>query len=154
ILDPQATANPFYAMVPPSLIYPLVILATLAAIIASQALISGSYSLTRQAVQLGFFPRVTIVHTSGEAEGQIYVPEINTALGVACVWLVLSFKESNALAAAYGIAVTGTMAITSIVYFVVLTRTWHWPLWRAAPLVGLFLVFDLAFFGANVLKFF
>ncbi len=102
----------------------------------------------------GSFPRVTIVHTSGEAEGQIYVPEINTALAVACVGLVLGFKESSALAAAYGIAVTGTMAITSIVYFVVLRRTWNWPLWRALPLVAVFLSFDLPFFGANALKFF
>jgi KUP system potassium uptake protein len=152
--NPAAGANPFYAMVPPGLIYPMVILATMATIIASQALISGAFSLTRQAIQLGFFPRVTIIHTSGEAEGQIYIPEINAALLVACVWLVLSFKESSALAAAYGIAVTGTMSITSVIYFQVLTRAWHWPRWRAIPLVGLFLVFDLAFFGANLMKFF
>jgi KUP system potassium uptake protein len=151
--DPAAGANPFYAMVPPSLIYPMVALSTMATIIASQALISGAFSLTRQAIQLGFFPRVTIVHTSGEAEGQIYIPEINSALMVACVWLVISFKESTALAAAYGIAVTGTMAITSIIYYLVLTHTWHWPRWKAMPLVGMFLVFDLAFFGANAMKF-
>jgi KUP system potassium uptake protein len=149
-----ADGNPFFATVPPSLIYPMVLLATLATIIASQALISGAFSLTHQAVQLGFFPRVTIVHTSGESEGQIFVPEVNSALAVACVGLVLGFKESSALAAAYGIAVTGTMAITSIVYFVVLRRTWHWPLWRALPLVAVFLSFDLPFFGANALKFF
>jgi KUP system potassium uptake protein len=154
IANPAISGNPFFAMVPSALVYPLVILSTMATIIASQALISGSYSLTRQAIQLGFFPRVTIVHTSGHAEGQIYIPEINTALAVACIWLVLSFKESSALAAAYGIAVTGTMGITSIIYFVVLTRTWNWPLWRAIPLVGLFLLFDLSFFGANILKFF
>jgi KUP system potassium uptake protein len=146
--------NPFFSLVPAALIYPMVLLATVATIIASQALISGAFSLTRQAVQLGFFPRVTIVHTSGESEGQIYVPEVNTALAVACVGLVLGFKESSALAAAYGIAVTGTMAITSIVYFVVLRRTWHWPLWRALPLVAVFLSFDLPFFAANALKFF
>jgi KUP system potassium uptake protein len=152
---PKATGeNPFFALVPANLIYPMVFLATVATIIASQALISGAFSLTRQAVQLGFFPRVTIVHTSGESEGQIYVPEVNTALAVACVGLVLGFKESNALAAAYGIAVTGTMAITSIVYFVVLRQTWGWPLWRALPLVAVFLSFDLPFFGANALKFF
>jgi KUP system potassium uptake protein len=145
--------NPFFALVPPPFIYPMVFLATVATIIASQALISGAFSLTRQAVQLGFFPRVTIVHTSGESEGQIYVPEVNTALALACVGLVLGFKESSALAAAYGIAVTGTMAITSIVYFVVLRRTWHWPLWQALPLVAVFLSFDLPFFGANALKF-
>ncbi len=155
IAHPGASGdNPFFSIVPVSLIYPMVFLATVATIIASQALISGAFSLTRQAVQLGFFPRVTIVHTSGESEGQIYVPEVNSALAVACVGLVLGFKESSALAAAYGIAVTGTMAITSIVYFVVLRRTWHWPLWRALPLVLVFLSFDLPFFGANALKFF
>jgi KUP system potassium uptake protein len=151
--DSEAATNPFYAMVPSIFIYPMVALSTMATIIASQALISGAFSLTRQAIQLGFFPRVTIVHTSGEAEGQIYIPEINAALMVACVWLVLSFKESSALAAAYGIAVTGTMSITSVIYYQVLTQTWHWPKWRALPLVGLFLIFDVAFFGANLMKF-
>ena len=154
IQHPELADNPFYAVVPARLIYPMVILSTVATIIASQALISGAYSLTRQAVQLGFCPRVTIQHTSGEAEGQIYVPEVNAALAIACICLVLSFKESSALAAAYGIAVTGTMAITSIVYFVVLTRAWKWPLWRALPLVALFLSFDIPFFAANAMKFF
>ncbi len=145
--------NPFYSIVPKPLIYPMVALSTIATIIASQALISGAYSLTRQAVQLGFCPRVTIVHTSGDAEGQIYVPEVNFALAIGCIWLVLTFKESSALAAAYGIAVTGTMAITSIVYFVVLRKTWRWPAWKAVPLVAIFLGFDIPFFGANALKF-
>jgi KUP system potassium uptake protein len=152
--NPAAASNPFFSLVPSAFLYPMVVLATAATVIASQALISGAYSLTRQAVQLGFFPRVTIVHTSGTSEGQIFVPEVNVALAIACVWLVLSFKESTALAAAYGIAVTGTMGITSIVYFVVLTRSWKWPLWKALPLVGLFLSFDLPFFAANALKFF
>ncbi len=151
--NPAAAGNPFYAVVPQVLIYPMVLLSTAATIIASQALISGAYSLTRQAVQLGFCPRVTIVHTSDEAEGQIYVPEVNVALAIACICLVLSFKESSALAAAYGIAVTGTMAITSIVYFVVLTRAWHWPLWKAGALVAVFLSFDIPFFAANAMKF-
>jgi KUP system potassium uptake protein len=154
IKHPGADVNPFFALVPSALIYPMVALATVATVIASQALISGAYSLTRQAVQLGFCPRVTIVHTSGDAEGQIYVPEVNTALAVACVCLVLGFKESGALASAYGIAVTGTMAITSIVYFVVLRRAWRWPLWKALPLVLLFLAFDIPFFSANALKLF
>jgi KUP system potassium uptake protein len=154
IRDPSAAESPFFSVVPVPLLYPMIVLSTLATIIASQALISGAYSLTRQAVQLGFCPRVTIVHTSGHAEGQIYIPEVNVALAVACVWLVLTFKESNALAAAYGIAVTGTMGITSIIYFVVLTKTWKWPLWRAAGLVGVFLSFDIPFFAANALKFF
>ncbi len=149
-----AASNPFFAMGPPSLLYFMVALSTVATIIASQALISGAYSLTRQAVQLGFCPRVTIVHTSGEAEGQIFIPEVNVALAIACIWLVLTFKESSALAAAYGIAVTGTMAITSIVYFMVLTRAWHWPVWKAGLLILLFLSFDIPFFAANALKFF
>jgi KUP system potassium uptake protein len=154
IHHPGSSSHPFFALVPPSLIYPMVLLATVATIIASQALISGAYSLTRQAVQLGFCPRVTIVHTSGEAEGQIYIPEVNAGLAVACVCLVLGFKESSALAAAYGIAVTGTMAITSMIYFVVLRRAWKWPLWKALPLVAVFLSFDIPFFTANAAKFF
>jgi KUP system potassium uptake protein len=154
IRHPEFASNPFYAVIPSVLLYPMVALSTAATIIASQALISGAYSLTRQAVQLGFCPRVTILHTSESSEGQIYIPEVNTALAIACVWLVLSFKESNALAAAYGIAVTGTMGITSIVYYVVLRRAWHWPFWRAAPLVAMFLSFDIPFFAANALKFF
>lgn len=153
IVHPEARANPFFAVVPASLIYPMVALCTVATIIASQALISGAYSLTRQAVQLGFCPRVTIVHTSGQTEGQIYLPQVNFALAVACIWLVVTFRESSALASAYGIAVTGTMGITSIIYFVVLTRAWKWPSWKAGLLVGLFLSFDLPFFVANALKF-
>jgi KUP system potassium uptake protein len=103
-------------------------------------------------VQLGYFPRVTIVHTSKDTEGQIYVPEVNWGLLVACVTLVLAFRSSSALAAAYGIAVTGTMTITSIVYYVVVTRSWGWSRWKAVPLVLLFLVFDLGFFSANAAK--
>jgi KUP system potassium uptake protein len=149
---PAAVENPFYALVPAWALYPMVILATTATVVASQALISGAFSLTQQAVQLGYFPRITIVHTSKEAEGQIYVPEINTLLLVSCVGLVFSFKSSNALAAAYGIAVTGTMAITTLTYYVVVTRTWKWPVWRAAPLAAAFLLVDLAFFSATSTK--
>jgi KUP system potassium uptake protein len=152
--QPELVQNPFYALVPRPLLYPMVALATLATIIASQALISGAFSLTRQAVQLGYWPRVSVVHTSEATEGQIYVPEVNYGLMVACIGLVLGFQESSRLAAAYGLAVTGLMTITSIVYYFVLTRTWHWPAWRAAALVGAFLVFDLAFFGSSLLKFF
>ncbi len=147
-------ARPFWALVPASMLYPMVVLATAATVIASQALISGAFSLTRQAVQLGYFPRVTIIHTSSKNEGQIYIPEINQALAVACVLVVFAFKESDALAAAYGIAVTGTMGITSIVYYFVVTRRWGWSLWKALPLAALFLFFDISFFGANLLKFF
>lgn len=146
--------NPFYEIVPRALLYPMVGLATCATVIASQALISGAFSLTRQAVQLGFLPRVTIVHTSAEHEGQIYVPEVNSALMVACIALVLVFQKSSALTAAYGIAVTGTMTITSLIFFYVVTRNWKWPIWKALPLVLLFLSFDVPFFLANTLKFF
>ncbi|MFT3710468.1 MAG: potassium transporter Kup [Archangium sp.] len=146
--------NPFFEIVPSVLLYPMVALATAATVIASQALISGAFSLTRQAVQLGFMPRVTVVHTSAENAGQIYVPEVNWALMVACLALVLIFRKSSALTAAYGIAVTGTMTITSLVYFFVATRTWKWQWWKALPLLLLFLSFDIPFFAANTLKFF
>jgi KUP system potassium uptake protein len=154
LLDrPDAATNPFYSLVPSWALYPVVGIATAATVVASQALISGAFSLTQQAVQLGFFPRVTIIHTSRHAEGQIYVPEINQLLLVACVTCVALFKSSTALAAAYGIAVTGTMSITSVIYFVVTTKTWRWKLSRALPLLIVFLTFDLAFFGANAAKF-
>ncbi len=150
---PKAAGNPFFALVPRGpLTYALVALSTAATVIASQALISGAYSLTYQAAQLGYLPRVDIRHTSTETEGQIYVPGVNLALAIACIGLVLWFRHSSRLAAAYGIAVTGTMAITSIVYFVVLRRTWRWRLAAAAPLLALFLSIDLPFFGANLLK--
>lgn len=154
LADPTAASNPFYAMVPRGgAAYALVGIATAATIIASQALISGAFSLTNQAVQLGFFPRVTIKHTSGEAEGQIYVPEINWILCIACLALVAWAESSSKLAAAYGIAVTGTMVITSVVFFVVIRSTWNWPLWRALPLLVFFLSFDIPFFVANAAKF-
>ncbi len=152
--DPSALANPFFALVPHGVVtYLLVALATFATIIASQALISGVFSLVHQAIQLGLFPRVEIRHTSAEVEGQIYVPAANWGLAIACVVLVIGFQESTRLAAAYGIAVSGTMAITSLAYYVVTRRTWGWPRWKAAPLLVLFLSFDLPFFAANLLKF-
>jgi KUP system potassium uptake protein len=151
---PELAENPFYSLVPTWALYPTVAIATMATVVASQALISGAFSLTQQAVQLGYFPRVTIVHTSKDTEGQIYIPEINALLFVACIGLVLAFRESTALAAAYGIAVTGTMGITTVVYFLVTTRTWRWSYWKAAPLALSFLLIDVAFFGANALKFF
>ncbi|MFO0760823.1 MAG: potassium uptake protein [Byssovorax sp.] len=149
----EGAKNPFYAIVPTFMLYPTVAIATAATVVASQALISGAYSLTQQAVQLGFFPRVTIVHTSSQTEGQIYIPEINNMLLVACIGLVLSFRGSDALAAAYGIAVTGTMAITTVAYGVVATRLWKWPLYKAMPLALAFLAVDLSFFGATAVKF-
>jgi KUP system potassium uptake protein len=147
-----AKTSTFFEMVPSWGIIPMVVLSTAATVIASQALISGAFSLTRQAVQLGFCPRVTIVHTSEKHEGQIYIPEVNTALCVACIVIVLAFQSSSKLAAAYGIAVTGTMSITSVVYYVVVTRTWGWSVWKAFPLVAFFMLFDLAFLGANAVK--
>jgi KUP system potassium uptake protein len=153
LANPDAAANPFFAMVPTgTATYAMVALATVATIIASQALISGAFSLTHQAVQLGFFPRVTVKHSSHETEGQIYVPEINWLLAAACIALVVAFKSSSSLAAAYGIAVTGTMAITSVVYFVVARYTWGWSLPKAGALLVFFLAFDLPFFGANLTK--
>lgn len=144
--------NPFYALVPRSLLYPMVALATTATIIASQAMISGVYSLTQQAIQLGFAPRMHIVHTSEQTKGQIYMPTVNWMLMLACLSLVLAFKESTRLAAAYGIAVTATMAITSYIFYKVTRRRWHWPLWRAVLLLALFLVLDCSFLSANLLK--
>ncbi len=135
-------------------IYLMVGLATFATVVASQALISGAYSLTQQAMQLGYCPRITIVHTSKDQEGQIYCPEINWLLMVACVALVLGFQKSTNLAAAYGIAVTGTMSITSVLFYAVARRKWGWPLWKAGSLLTLFLSIDLAFFFANTLKLF
>ncbi|MEN6441979.1 MAG: KUP/HAK/KT family potassium transporter [Syntrophobacter sp.] len=150
--NPELASNPFYGLVPRSILYPMVGLATMATVIASQAMISGVFSLTQQAVQLGFLPRVRIVHTSSETRGQIFIPHVNWTLMVACVGLVLAFGNSSRLAGAYGIAVTATMAITSVLYFFLLVRGWKWPLWKAVPLVAVFLAFDLAFFGANLLK--
>ncbi len=149
---PELSFNPFYGLVPRPLLYPMVVLSTIATVIASQAMITGVYSLTQQAVQLGFFPRIHIIHTSRETQGQIYVKNINFALMVACISLVLVFGESSRLAGAYGIAVTATMAITSVLYFFVVRRIWNWSLWKALPLIALFLVFDIMFFGANLLK--
>ncbi len=142
----------FYALVDGWLIYPLVLIATIATVIASQALISGAFSLTQQSVQLGYLPRTNIRHTSRETEGQIFVPGVNLFLMVACISLVLVFEESTKLAAAYGIAVTGTMTITSLLFFLVVRLVWKWPVFQAVALVALFLTIDLAFFGANLAK--
>jgi KUP system potassium uptake protein len=148
LVKPAAAENPFYALVPASLLIPMVILATAATVVASQALISGVFSLTRQAVQLGYMPRVTVVHTSARTEGQIYIPEVNWLLMAACVLLVLGFKESSRLAAAYGIAVTGTMGITSILFAAHARQSWGWSHAKADALLALLLAFDLSFFAA------
>lgn len=145
--------NPFYGLVSGTpLLIPMIILATAAAVIASQALISGAFSLTNQAVQLGYFPRVTVVHTSHKSEGQIYIPEVNYVLMVATIALVLTFRSVQNLAAAYGIAVTGTMAITSFLFFVVCRRNWGWSWTASLALFIPFLAIDLSFFSANIEK--
>jgi KUP system potassium uptake protein len=149
---PAAVENPFYLLAPAWALYPLVVLAAAAAIIASQALISGVFSLTMQAVQLGFLPRVPVTHTSSEQRGQIYVPLANWFLLVACISLVLGFGSSSRLAAAYGIAVTMTMLITSVLLCFVARRLWGWPVWRIAAWASLFAGMELIFFGANFLK--
>jgi KUP system potassium uptake protein len=153
LADEQAAANPFYAMVPPGApTYALVGLATAATVIASQALISGAFSLTHQAVQLGLMPRVYVRHTSEHTEGQIYLREINWMLAAAAITLVLAFRSSSGLAAAYGVAVCGTMAITSIVFAVVARTQWHWSRAKVGALLVLFLCFDLGFLASNLLK--
>ena len=145
--------NPFFELAPEGpMRLVLVGLSILAAIIASQALISGTYSLTRQAIQLGYFPRLRILHTNGEQAGQIYVPLVNAALGLACIWVVLEFRSSSNLAAAYGIAVTGTMAITTYAFYRVTRLHWHWPAWKSWALCSVFMVFDLTLLSANLHK--
>jgi KUP system potassium uptake protein len=149
---PEGALNPFFMLAPRILLYPLLALATMAAIIASQALISGAFSLTHQAVQLGYSPRVNVIHTSGTEAGQIYIPEVNAALAVGCVLVVLGFRSVSALGAAYGIAVTGTMAITTMLFYVLARTRWNWSVVKAGSLTAALLVVDLAFFSANILK--
>ena len=150
--DPAGAENPFYLLAPRVLLYPLVILATLAAITASQALISGAFSLTQQAVQLGYWPRVNIVHTSKTETGQIYIPEVNRALMIMCVLVVLGFGSVHALGAAYGIALAITMTITTILFYELARSRWNWSLRKAAAFAVFFLIVDLSFVGANFLK--
>ena len=150
--DPTAASNPFYLMVPTWSLWPMVLLATFATVIASQAVISGVFSITRQAIQLGFAPRMEVRHTSGEEEGQIFVPYANTALMIGVILLVIGFRSSANLAAAYGIAVTGTMATTTVLALIVARRLWGWPLWQCLGLGVLFMIVDLSFLGANLLK--
>ncbi|MBN9788047.1 potassium transporter Kup [Pseudonocardia sp. TMWB2A] len=144
--------DPFFLLAPDQFRLPVVILALLATIIASQAVISGAFSLTQQAIQLGFMPRMRIQHTSEKAAGQIYIPAVNWALMIAVILLVLFFGSSSNLAAAYGIAVTGAMFIDTILIAVVLVSLWKWPMWKAAPLVLVFIIVDISYFGANLIK--
>ena len=148
----RSVDHPFFQLAPSWALLPLVVLSTAAAIIASQALISGSFSITRQAIQLGLAPRLEVEHTSAREMGQIYVPQVNWALMLATVVIVIGFGSSSALAAAYGIAVTLTMVITVMLLYVVMTERWRWPKPAAIALVALLLTVDLAFFGANALK--
>ncbi|MEP6620403.1 MAG: potassium transporter Kup [bacterium] len=150
--NPEAASNPFYLLAPTAFQWPLLVIATLAAIVASQALISGAFSLTQQSIQLGYSPRMQIVHTSVHEAGQIYIPEVNKALMVGCLVLVLAFKTSSNLSAAYGIAVTGTMAITSMLFAVVARSRWNWSRLHVGLILASFLLIDLSFLIANVVK--
>ncbi len=147
-----AIENPFYLLAPQWALYPLVILATIATVIASQAVISGAFSLTFQALQLGYLPRMRILHTSEEERGQIYIPQLNWILLIATIGLVLGFRSSSNLAAAYGIAVTTTMVITTILLFVAMRKLWKWSKVFAVIVTSFFLFIDLSFWGANLLK--
>ena len=150
--DPAAAVNPFYLLAPGWALYPLIVLATAATIIASQAVISGAFSLTRQAVQLGYSPRVKIEHTSSREIGQIYVPAVNWGLMLATAGLVVGFGTSSNVAGAYGVALSSVMVITTLMFYLVSREIWHWSFLQSALVVGLFLTVDLAFLSANALK--
>lgn len=154
LAHPEAVTNPFYLSFPPSLLIPAVVLSTLATIIASQAVISGAYSITRQAIQLGFLPRMKILHTSAKESGQIYIPGINWILLIAVILTVLAFKNSSAIAAAYGIAVTGTMLITSILTYFVVRNIWKYPVWIAISATSVFICLDVLLLASCSVKFF
>src|SRR4030088_902449 len=152
IADPKAVENPFFLMFPDWALLPMVCLATVATVIASQAVITGAYSLTRQAIQLGLLPRFEIRHTSESHSGQIYIPRVNLLLLIIVVLLVLLFRSSSALASAYGISVTGTMVVTAMMGFVVIWKVWRWSALAAAALILPFLALDVTFLSANLLK--
>ena len=152
LVNPKAAANPFYLLVPQPLLYPMIALATAATVIASQAVISGAFSMTREAIQLGYAPRMRIVHTSNEMSGQIYLPWINFALMAMVLCAVLGFRRSTNLAAAYGIAVTGTMVITTLLALIVARFHWKWRIPAVLAVGVLFLTVDIAFFSANLIK--
>lgn len=152
LLHPGGVSHPFFALVPRPLLYPAVALATAATVIASQALISGVFSLTQQAIHMGYFPRFEIIHTSREERGQVYIATINYALMAACIAVILAFQSSDRLGSAYGLAVVGTMTITSLTYFVVLRRVWKWSRLAAAALTAFFLSIDLPFLAGSLTK--
>lgn len=152
LASPAAAENPFFLLAPRWGLLPLVVLATIATIIASQAVITGAFSVVRQAIQLGLLPRMLILHTSETQEGQIFIPRMNRLLLAGVLLLVAFFKTSSSLASAYGIAVTGTMVVTTALAFAVVWKCWRWPLWLAVPFVSAFLAVDLAFLAANLMK--
>ncbi|MEP7250248.1 MAG: potassium transporter Kup [Spartobacteria bacterium] len=152
LIEPKAAVNPFFHMAPAWALYPMVVLATAAAVIASQAIISGAFSLTMQAIQLGYSPRLKVNYTSARVIGQIYVPVVNWLLMLSCIGLVVGFRSSSHLAAAYGVAITTTMLITTILFYLVARHRWNWPAVAAFPVAAFFILVDLAFFGANMLK--
>ena len=152
LADPAAIENPFYKLVPETLLLPMVVLATAATVIASQAVITGAYSLVRQAIQLGLLPRLAILHTSASQAGQIYIPRVTGALLVGVLLLVGLFRTSSALASAYGIAVATTMVVDGLLAFIVIWKFWHWPLWRVGLVVAPLVLVDAVFFSANLLK--
>ncbi|MEJ2623793.1 MAG: potassium transporter Kup [Pseudolabrys sp.] len=152
LADPAAIVNPFYRMVPDSVLLPMIVLATIATVIASQAVITGAYSLVAQAIQLGLLPRLAIQHTSESHAGQIYIPRVTIALLLGVLLLVALFRSSSALASAYGIAVATTMVVDGLLAFVVIWKMWRWPLWWAIALLTPFVVVDLTFLSANALK--
>ena len=151
---PEEAHHPFYALVPSWAMIPMVVLATLATIIASQAVITGSFSLTRQAIQLGYLPRLRVTHTSATHMGQIYVGPVNWLLMICTIGLVLGFQSSSKLAAAYGVAVTSTMLVTTTLFYVVARRRWEWSQLTAGSLAGIFFLVDIPFFAANTSKIF
>ncbi len=150
--NPETVKNPFYLLAPEWMLYPLIVLATLAAVIASQAVITGAFSVSRQALQLGYLPRMHVEHTSESQQGQVYMPRVNWGLMLAVMALVIGFGSSGKLAAAYGIAVTGDMVITTLLAGIVFHNIWGWSKLRTGALITLFLTIDIAFFSANVLK--
>jgi KUP system potassium uptake protein len=152
LADPTAIENPFYRLVPETFLLPMIVLATAATVIASQAVITGAYSLVHQAIQLGLLPRLAILHTSASHVGQIYIPRVTVALLVGVLLLVGLFRTSSALASAYGIAVATTMVVDGLLGFIVIWKLWRWPLWKAVVLITPFVVVDVTFFSANLLK--
>ena len=152
LADPKAIENPFFLLYPEWAQLPMVVMATVATVIASQAVITGAYSLTRQAIQLGLMPRLEVRHTSAVHEGQIYIPRVNSGLLIGVLLLVALFRSSSALASAYGIAVTGTMVVTAIMAFIVIRKVWQWSLAATIALIAPFIIVDTTFLAANLMK--